>query len=230
MLDRIGRANAQDVLRSPVWNEYRQSISSWAPNQASLEFTTLDKLEHWVLRDNGYNVDDKLPSLVNTEQESSAGNPPSPEPLDILSLLMRIRNNASALYDLTNHHPTLTPISKQAHIQVLIEQVQLVINTLHNLQRLVSPPLPPIPISHDPEEHHRSSYFAARIRKQAENLRNIQSLLDPDFAEHCRRLHLLVGARELYTSHRRIIRNRYESPNTSSDSDYSATLRNFHLD
>ncbi|EJF63151.1 hypothetical protein DICSQDRAFT_168825 [Dichomitus squalens LYAD-421 SS1] len=151
-LDRIGRTHARAVLHSPVWNEYRLSIGSWTPDQASLEFTILDELEHWVLRDVGYDADDELPSLVNTEQESSAGNPPSPGPLDILSLLTRIRDNASALYDITNHHPTLTPISEQAHIQVLIEQVQLVLNTLHNLQRLISPPLPPIPISHDPEE------------------------------------------------------------------------------
>ncbi|TBU39246.1 hypothetical protein BD309DRAFT_1052681 [Dichomitus squalens] len=141
--------------------------------KASLEFTILDKLEHWVLRDDRYDTDDELPSLVNTEQESLAGNPPSPEPLDILSLLTRIWDNASALYDITNHHPTLTPISEQAHIQVLIEQVQQVVNTLHNLQRLISPPLPPIPVSHDPEERHGSSYFAARIREQAENLRNV---------------------------------------------------------
>ncbi|TBU51625.1 hypothetical protein BD310DRAFT_910553 [Dichomitus squalens] len=208
-LDRIGRTHARAVLHSPVWNEYRLSILSWTPDQASLEFTILDELEHWVLRDDGYDVDDELPSLVNTKQESSAGNPSSSEPLDIFSFLTRIRDNASALYDITNHHPTLTPISEQAHIQVLIEQVQQVINTLHNLQRLVSPPLPPIP---------------------AENLRNVQSLLDPDFAEHCRRLHLLLGARELYESHRRIIRNGYESPDASADSDYSATLRNFHLD
>ncbi|TBU21738.1 hypothetical protein BD311DRAFT_677655, partial [Dichomitus squalens] len=229
-LDRIGRTHARAVLHSPIWNEYRLSIGSWAPNQESLEFTILDELEHWVLRDDGYDADDKLPSLVNTEQESSAGDPPSPEPLDILSLLTRIRDNASALHDITNHHPTLTPISEQAHIQVLIEQVQLVLNTLHNLQRLVSPPLPPIPVSHDPEERHGSSYFTARIHEQAEILRNIQSLLDPDFAEHCRCLHLLVGARELYKSHHRIIQNRYKSPDTSSDFDHSATLRNFHLD
>ncbi|TBU28990.1 hypothetical protein BD311DRAFT_837829 [Dichomitus squalens] len=229
-LDRIGRTHARAVLRSPVWNEYRQSIGSWAPNQANLEFTILDELEHWVLHDDGYDADDKLPSLVNTEQESSAGNPSSPKPLDIFSLLTRIRDNASALYDITNHHPTLTPISEQAHIQVLIEQVQQVVNTLHNLQQLVSPPLPPIPVSHDPEERHRSSYFAAQIHKQAENLRNVQSLLDPDFAKHCRRLHLLIGARELYESHRHIIRNGYDSPDASSDSDYLATLRNFHLD
>ncbi|EJF61044.1 hypothetical protein DICSQDRAFT_170581 [Dichomitus squalens LYAD-421 SS1] len=134
---------------SPVWNEYRLSIGSWAPNQASLKFTILDELEHWVLHDDGYDADDELPSLINTKQESSADNPPSPKPLDILSLLMRIWDNTSALYDITNHHPTLTPISEQAHIQVLIKKVQLVINTLHNLHRLVSPPLPPIPISYD---------------------------------------------------------------------------------
>ncbi|TBU36764.1 hypothetical protein BD309DRAFT_984729 [Dichomitus squalens] len=230
MLDRIGRTHARAVLHSPVWNKYRQSIGSWAPNQASLEFTILDKLEHWVLRDDGYDTDNELPSLVNTKQESSAGNHPSPEPLDILSLLTRIRDNTSALYNITNHHPALTPISEQAYIQVLIEQVQLVINTLHNLQRLVSPPLSPIPISHDLEEHHRSGYFAAQICEQAKNLRNTQSLLDPDFAEHCRHLHLLVGARELYEAHRRIIRNGYESPDASSDSEYLVTLRNFHLD
>ncbi|EJF57591.1 hypothetical protein DICSQDRAFT_173817 [Dichomitus squalens LYAD-421 SS1] len=229
-LDRIERTHARAVLHSPVWNEYRLSIGSWTPDQASLEFTILDELEHWVLCDDGYDGYDELPSLVNIEQESSAGNPSSPEPLDIFSFLARIWDNASALYDITNHHPTLTPISEQAHIQVLIEQGQQVVNTLHNLQRLVSPPLPPIPVSHDPEEHHGSSYFAARICKQAENLRNVQSLLDPDFAEHCQRLHLLIGARELYESHRRIIRNGYESPDASSDFDHSATLRNFHLD
>ncbi|TBU37074.1 hypothetical protein BD309DRAFT_995298 [Dichomitus squalens] len=174
------------------------SSNSWAPTQASLEFTILDKLKHWVLRDDGYNADDKLPSLVNTEHESSAGNPPSPEPLDILSLLTRIWDNTSALYNIINHHPTLTLFSEQAHIQVLIKQVQSVINTLHNLQWL------------------------------AESLRNIQSLLDPDFAEHCQCLHLLLGARELYESHRCIIRNGYKS--SSDNSEYLETLRNFHLD
>ncbi|EJF55672.1 hypothetical protein DICSQDRAFT_175650 [Dichomitus squalens LYAD-421 SS1] len=160
-LDQIGRTHARAVLHSPVWNEYRLSIGSWAPNQVSLEFTILDKLEHWVLRDDRYDADDELPSLVNTKQESSAGNPSSTEPLDILSLLTKIWDNMSVLYDITNHHPTLTPISEQAHIQVLIKQVQLVLNTLHNLQQLVSPPLPPVPVSHDPEERHGSSYFAA---------------------------------------------------------------------
>ncbi|TBU57468.1 hypothetical protein BD310DRAFT_767985, partial [Dichomitus squalens] len=94
-LDRIGRTHARAVLHSPVWNEYCLSVGSWAPNQASLEFTILDELEHWVLRDDGYDADDELPSLVNTEQESSAGNPSSPEPLDIFSFLTRIRDNAS---------------------------------------------------------------------------------------------------------------------------------------
>ncbi|TBU21195.1 hypothetical protein BD311DRAFT_783018 [Dichomitus squalens] len=146
-------------------NKYCQTISSWAPTQASLKFTILDELEQWVLRNDGYDVNNELPSLISTECKSLEDNSPSPRPLDILSLLMRIQDNASMWYDTTNHHPNLTLLFKQVHIQVLIKQVQSAINTLHNLQWLVSPPLPPIPISHNLEEHHRSSYFAARARE-----------------------------------------------------------------
>ncbi|TBU38659.1 hypothetical protein BD309DRAFT_994312 [Dichomitus squalens] len=140
MLDQIRRTNTAAIFHIPT--------------QASLKYTILDELEHWVLRDDEYNADDELLLLINTEHELSEDNSLSPRPLDVLSLLTRIQDNASTWYDTTNHHPYLTLLSEQAHIQ-------LVINTLHNLQQLISPLLSPIPISHDPEEHHRSSYFAA---------------------------------------------------------------------